>query len=161
VVRTNCARGDAARPPLIVYFGGDDFWLADGFRRYRAAGVAEVLAEVRSGTLRNAVLYSVGANAAHGLRRSNEDKRRAVRTLLADGEWSEWSDHEFARTCAVSNNFASEQRKAICHPMTDTVGADVPAIRTVARGGTTFQQNVANIGKTGAPRTLSIKEVRC
>ena len=33
-------------------------------------------------------LHSVGANATHGLRRSNADKRRAVVLLLEDEEWS-------------------------------------------------------------------------
>lgn len=62
----------------------------DSYHAYRAAGVDEVPAEVRTGTLRDAVLYSVGANAAHGLRRSNAGKRRAVETLLADAEWAAW-----------------------------------------------------------------------
>jgi hypothetical protein len=45
----------ATLPPLVVYFNGVDFWLADGFHRYhsyRAAGVAEVAAEVRTGSPR-------------------------------------------------------------------------------------------------------------
>lgn len=28
----------------------------------------------------------------HEMRRTNEDKRRAVRVLLEDAEWSQWSD---------------------------------------------------------------------
>jgi hypothetical protein len=38
------------------------------------------------------VLYTVGANATHGLRRSNADKRRAVSMLLDDPEWAQWSN---------------------------------------------------------------------
>ena len=45
----------------------------------RAASAMEISAEMRDGTWRDAVLYSVGANAAHGLPRTNEDKRRAGR----------------------------------------------------------------------------------
>ncbi|HEY0489317.1 MAG TPA: ParB N-terminal domain-containing protein [Telluria sp.] len=142
---TESIRQGATLPPLIAYFDGVDFWLADGFHRYHAyhaAGVDEVLAEVRTGSKRDAVLFSVGANAAHGLRRSNADKRRAVETLLADVEWAAWSDREIARVCSVSNNFVSEVRKAICHPMTDT-----PVARTVTRNGNTYEQKTANIGK--------------
>jgi hypothetical protein len=97
VVRTNCARGDAAFPPVIVYFDGDDLWLADGFHcyhAYRAAGVDKELAEVRTGTLRDVVLYSVRANAVHGLRRSNRCNRTTqncfvgIRQSIAPGaQW--------------------------------------------------------------------------
>src|SRR5262245_23838542 len=63
-------------PPIVVYQDGDlSHWLADGFHRYHAALKAEkteISAEIRRGTLRDAVLYSAGANATHGKRRSND-----------------------------------------------------------------------------------------
>jgi hypothetical protein len=40
---------------------------------------------------RDALLYSISFNAAHGLPRTNADKRKAVRLLLADAEWGQWS----------------------------------------------------------------------
>jgi Zn-dependent M16 (insulinase) family peptidase len=54
------------------------------------------------GSQRDAVLYSVGANASHGLARTQEDKRKAVKTILEDFEWSDWSDREIARRASVS-----------------------------------------------------------
>ena len=36
---------------------------------------------------------------AHGLRRSNADKRRAVLTLLNNEEWAKWSAREIAKAC--------------------------------------------------------------
>lgn len=92
-------------PPVTVYHDGSSYWLADGFHRYQAteeAGRRWLSCEVRDGTLRDAILHSVGANATHGLRRSNEDKRRAVLTLLRDPEWQQWSDREIAKACDVS-----------------------------------------------------------
>jgi predicted HTH domain antitoxin len=59
------------------------------------------------------VLYSVGANAAHGLRRTNEDKRRAVETLINDEEWATWSDREIARACGVSGKFVAAVRDPV------------------------------------------------
>jgi hypothetical protein len=53
---------------------------------------------------RDALLYSISSNAEHGLPRSNADKRKAVRLLLADAEWGKWSDRESARRCQVSVN---------------------------------------------------------
>jgi hypothetical protein len=38
-----------------------------------------------------------GANAAHGYRRTSEDKRRAVMTLLDDPIWAHWNNMEIAR----------------------------------------------------------------
>jgi hypothetical protein len=52
----------------------------------------------------DALLYSISSNAEHGLPRSNADKRKAVRLLLADAEWGQWSDRESARHCQVSVN---------------------------------------------------------
>lgn len=92
-------------PPVTVYHDGATYWLADGFHRlsaYQSLGALEVEAEVRQGEKRDAVLHSVGANATHGLRRTNEDKRRAVQVLLEDAEWREWSDREIGRRAGVS-----------------------------------------------------------
>src|SRR6056297_19813 len=92
-------------PPIIVYHDGRDYWLADGFHRVEAwkrIGRLEVPADVRQGDRRSAILHSCAANSAHGLRRTNDDKRRAVTALLEDAEWSLWSDREIARHCRVS-----------------------------------------------------------
>ena len=103
-------------PPMIVFNDGANYWLADGFHRYHAnkkAGFVEVDCDVRNGTLREAVLFSVGANAVHGLRRTNDDKRKAVVTLLQDIEWGDWSDSEIARKCLVSHVFVGRVRKTL------------------------------------------------
>lgn len=97
-------------PPITVFFDGVDYYLADGFHRLHAAqrlGKASIQAEVRTGTLRDAILYSLGANDKHGLRRSNADKRKCVRTLLEDFEWGEMSVSEMARICCVSPQLVS------------------------------------------------------
>jgi hypothetical protein len=60
---------------------------------------------------RDALLYSISSSAAHGLPRTNADKQRAVRLLLADAEWGQWSDRAIARHCQVSQWFVSRLRK--------------------------------------------------
>src|SRR5574337_996665 len=70
----------AKLPAVTVFFDGSEYWLADGFHRYhghKRIGALKIDAEVLNGTRRDAVLHSVGANAAHGL-------RRIVLTLLVD-----------------------------------------------------------------------------
>jgi hypothetical protein len=68
---------------------------------------------VHPGTRRDAVLFSVGANAAHGLKRTNEDKRKAVMTLLTDPEWGTWSNAEIARRCAVDSSTVDKHRSSL------------------------------------------------
>ena len=134
----------ASFPPVVVFFDGANYWLADGFHRYfgaRDAGDSASAVQVINGTKRDAVLYSLKANATHGLRRTNADKRKAVETLLKDAEWATWSDRKIAEVCGVSHELARQVRGAICHPLTDS------PTRTVERNGKTYEQNTANIGK--------------
>lgn len=112
-MRTSAGWG--AFPPLVVYYDGSNYWLADGFHRWRAAWEAhgseyDAPCEVRAGTQRDAMLHAASANADHGLRRTNADKRRAVLALLQDPEWAQWSDGEIARRCKVSQPFVSGLR---------------------------------------------------
>jgi hypothetical protein len=140
--------GGGQLPAVIIYDDGAEIWLADGFHRYhghKAAGAEDILCEVRFGTRRDAILHSVGANAAHGLRRTNNDKRRAVMTLLADPEWSTWTQGKIAEACGVSREFVSRLSTSAPHHV---IGSQ-DATRTVERNGVTYQQNTANIGKAG------------
>lgn len=101
-------------PEVAVYFDGSEYWLADGFHRYFAhkkIGALTINAEIRDGSRRDAVLHSVGANSAHGLRRTNDDKRRAVETLVSDDEWGKWSDRDISRACGVSVSFVGAVRR--------------------------------------------------
>jgi len=103
-------------PPVVVFHDGSSYWLADGFHRYFAnkrAGLNDIAVDVINGTLREARLYSIGSNSKHGLRRTNEDKRRAVLILLNDIEWSEWSDSEIARRAGVSQSTVHRIKKSL------------------------------------------------
>lgn len=102
-------------PPIEVYFDGSQYWLSDGFHRWhahKAAGFGTIQANVIQGTQRDAILAAVGANAAHGLKRSNADKRKAVRMLLEDGEWQQKSDRWIADKAKVSAPLVASVREA-------------------------------------------------
>ena len=104
--------GDAF-PPVVVFRDVSDSWLADGFHRVEAAcrlGNKTIEAEIHKGGERDAILFAVGANAAHGQNRTGEDKRRAVDMLLSDHEWSTWTDREIARQCRVAQSFVTTRR---------------------------------------------------
>ena len=97
-------------PPVTVFHDGTDYHLADGFHRLLAAqriGKASIQAEVKAGTLRDAILHSLGANANHGLRRTNEDKRKCIATLLDDFEWQSLSQLQIANICQVSRQMVA------------------------------------------------------
>jgi hypothetical protein len=109
---TDMANG-ASFPPVVVFFDGKEYWLADGFHRLfarEAAGFKNIEADVRPGGRRDALLHSVSANAQHGHRRTNEDKRRAVDIMLNDPEWATLKDVEIARSCMVTDRFVAARR---------------------------------------------------
>jgi hypothetical protein len=146
-------------PAVVVYFDGTEYWLGDGFHRVAShkeafGALAEkpgIACEVRAGTRRDAVLHAVGANAEHGLRRTDDDKQRAVDALLRDEEWGQWADREIARRCNVSPTFVGKRRAAL--------GQAEPATeRTyVTRHGTVATMAVENIGSR---QPLTVEEVK-
>jgi hypothetical protein len=69
-------------------------------------------------------------------------------TLLQDSQWREWSDHEIARQCKVSDKTVGSLRKSICGNSADT---KLNTERKVQRGGKTYIVNTANIGKAARP----------
>lgn len=104
----------AKMPAVVVFHDGSNYWLADGFHRYHAAQKCEfrdIEAEVRSGTRCDAVKFALGANAAHGLRRTNADKRRAVEIALK--EFPKLSSRELAKVCAVGDDLVNDMRKQL------------------------------------------------
>lgn len=103
-------------PPETVFYDGTDHWMADGFHRVEArlrCGEVRATVDVVSGTRRDAILHACGANAEHGLPRSNADKRRAVETILGDDEWSSLPDRTVARLVKVSHHLVAEVRESI------------------------------------------------
>lgn len=137
-------------PPVVLYHDGEWYWLADGWHRREAARLlqrASIDAEVHFGTKRDAMLYAAGANATHGLPRSNEDKRRAVIMLLTDDEWRQWSDHEIARRTLTSQPFVSKLRRELSDN-----GYQMPETRLFQRGGETYTQNVNTEARQEAAR---------
>lgn len=100
-------------PPVVLFDDGKRKYLVDGFHRLNAAkraGQQTIEVEVHMGEKYAGFLYSLKANAAHGLQRTNEDKRHGVLKLLEDFEYIDKSDREIAAICAVSHTFVSKVR---------------------------------------------------
>jgi len=140
---TEVIRNGGVMPPITLFHDGSKYYLADGWHRlygHKSAGFAEIDADIKKGTRRDAILYSVSANDKHGLRRSNLDKRKAVMVLLEDFEWSEWTDVKIAEQCGVSSMFVGKLRKEI--------SGDAQTERKVKRGDAEY---TINTGKMGRP----------
>lgn len=116
----------AVFPPLTVFWDGENYWLADGFHRLDAlAAVAQALkrrryaveCEVIEGSQRDAIIYACGANDAHGIQRTPDDKRAAIKTVLENPLVSTnpdtglpWVNAEIARICCVSEKLVAKVR---------------------------------------------------
>lgn len=133
----------AAFPPVILFDDGKQLFLSDGVHRYLAyedLKIQTIVAEIHKGTERDAIYYAVGANSNHGLRRTNQDKRKAVITLLRDMEWQKMSDNSIAEACRVSQPFVGKIRKEM--PTYNDYKSDYKRIGSDGRA-----TNVGNIGQ--------------
>lgn len=116
-------RGDVF--PEVIVFTTDEktYWMADGFHRWHAHHLLKkrmISADVREGNQRDAILFGLGANVGHGLRRSNADKRQSVVTMLSDSEWKHWSDGHIAKHCCVTGQMVKNYREKL-HDQPDQV----------------------------------------
>ena len=104
----------APLPPIVVY-GPDSrgkFFLSEGWHRVAAAkqaGREGILADIKDGGWMDALEHALGSNAAHGLRRTNQDKQRSVELALK--HWNGWSDQVIADKCGVSRDFVGDIRR--------------------------------------------------
>jgi len=103
-----------ALPPLDVFEVGDLPYVVDGYHRWHAH--RKIGAEwlpcrvVGSGTLDQARWISTRSNQAHGLRRTNADKRAAVLSALATAIGGEQSNRVIAEHVGVSADLVAAVR---------------------------------------------------
>lgn len=98
-------------PPIIVFYDGSVYWLADGFHRYLAVKRnegREIAAEVHAGSRTDALRHALGANATNGLYRTNADKRHVAEIALR--EWPDLSNAFLAELCKVSGELVRNVR---------------------------------------------------
>jgi len=111
----------AVFPPPVVFYDGEKYILSVGFHRVHAAlqaGFQDMECEVRNGTLRDAILFSIKSNADHGLPRTNADKKHAVKMafqqLMEDGrnirDVDDVSHTEVAKMAAVHRQYVLSVR---------------------------------------------------
>lgn len=95
-------------PPIVVFCeeNSERYILADGFHRLYAhihAEKDEIEVTIHEGGRHDALIHALGANAGHGLRRTNSDKINAVKMALRDPEISLMTQREIADICRVDH----------------------------------------------------------
>jgi hypothetical protein len=122
-------------PPIMVVRGEDGtMWVCDGNHRYAAAVMAEIEylnATIQDGDIETAKLVAASGNRNHGLRRTFEEKRRAVLAVLDSPDAEGWSARKIADWVGVSNTFVSSivaaRAKAKPEPRAQGVNVDTSA----------------------------------
>jgi uncharacterized ParB-like nuclease family protein len=103
-------------PPIELITNGFMFYIGDGHHRFEAAkkiGRESLEANVRDGSIRDAMLVAVSTNNKHGLRLTREDKRRGVKLLFEDDICRTWSDVAIAKQCNCSEELVAKIRKEL------------------------------------------------
>lgn len=104
-------------PPIRVFLVSGKAYLVDGFHRLPAAlnaGKRWLRCEiVGEGTIDQAIWHASAVNQSHGVRRTNADKRRAVRIALQTEIGMEQSSRVIAEHVGVSHVFVERVRDEI------------------------------------------------
>jgi len=133
----------AVFPPIDVFYDGSNYWVGGGFHRvlaHQQIKLTEIRANVHQGTQQDAQWFSFSENRTHGLRRTNEDKQRAVKAALMHPLGAGKSNRRIAEHVGVDEGSVRAWREKL------EATAEIPqsSKRTGSDGRTT---NTANIGK--------------
>ena len=129
-------------PPVDVYFDGNAYWLYDGYHRVDAhsrLGKYTIQAIIHQGTQVDAQWASYSVNRGHGLKRTNEDKKRAVLASLRHANAASLSNVQIAKHVGVDEGTIRHYRAHM------EATSEIP--KSTARTGTDGRTiNTANIG---------------
>jgi predicted transcriptional regulator len=105
----------ATFPPIILFRLPDGrIVVTDGFHRFaawKAIGLKTIRAQIREGTMHEALLAAIEANRAEfhrGRPFDEKDRRHAVEMLAADSECASWSATRIAKLCGTTTATASK-----------------------------------------------------
>lgn len=138
-------------PPIIVFHDGSHYWLADGFHRWHAAklaGLSVIGADVRTGTVQDAQLFSFGANAKRGLPTTPEDNKAIVLRMFEHPLSKDWTNAAIARHVGLSKMTVGRIKASL--------QIAEPTTKTMTNRGRTFEVPTESLVRKG--RTKPAKE---
>ncbi len=101
-------------PPVTVFEVDGQWLLADGFHRHAAAvmiGKRSLPAEIREGSISDALDFVASVNLFHGLPLTRSERRRAVEVKLRIHP--DWSDRRLAEELAIGRELIGKIRKML------------------------------------------------
>jgi hypothetical protein len=140
-------------------------WLADGFHRWhahKALRVGDIEANIYDGSRRDALLYSLSANASHGLQRKQGDYKRAyeiacrnklvdpadaeaVATLLrCTGRWGEILTHDTRNAAKAARDatiVAGKEAGKTVRQIAKETGASIGTVYGVQKANTSENEH--------------------
>ncbi len=137
----DAVRAGATFPPADAFDDGESLWLADGFHRreaYSRAGAVSMPVRVHPGTRQDAVIFAARQNQEHGIRRSDKDKRAAVRMLLREfpDRSTEWlAVAAGVHWCVVDKLRSAEGRPELVQSRDGITRRSTISPRTATAGG--------------------------
>lgn len=132
----------ATLPPIDVMHDGANYWLYDGYHRvaaHRQANILIIPATIHQGDQAAAQWRSYAANQTHGLRRTNDDKKRAILAALRHPNAAALSDRQIASHLGVDHKTIAVYREQLqstgeIPSQTQRTGADGRTINTTNIG---------------------------
>jgi uncharacterized ParB-like nuclease family protein len=118
------AAGDVFPPIRVIRLASDGkLYIADGFHRYYAAKklkhqtiAAEIVKD--NGTHTDILLECVKANNTHGLRRTNEDKHRAIEMILSEPAFAKLGNRRISELALVSKSMVIDFKRRAAGELT-------------------------------------------
>lgn len=101
-------------PPVVLFHDGNTHYIGDGFHRVLASErnkFIDIEADVRKGTLQDALWFAIGANKVNGKNMTPGDRRRAV--ALALQTWPDKTQQAIADQVGCSQWLVSETQKQL------------------------------------------------
>lgn len=99
-------------PNVVLFHDGNRYYCADGFHRIMASqrvGFKDIAADVRAGTMTDALWFALGANKENGQRLSASDKKHAI--LLALKTWPDRSQQQIADQIGCTREWIGQVKR--------------------------------------------------
>jgi len=130
-------------PPVDVVLDGGRYIPFDGYHRiaaHKSLGRKHIKANVRTGSLREAIWLSYSSNKTHGLKRQKGVKKDILTKIFQDKDWSQKPISEIAKHVGCGRQYASEIKNELSYGVVTRHHSERSDSVEVTRKGTTYKQ---------------------